>query len=132
MAEVEKESVATAEHHAQHEAVLSRLNTNDIAGVQFPHCHLRQSIGTVGLTVQGKDGAFSFIQDPALSRHLENENVFVPGAMLHDRNKEFLGSFFATESVTFSERVSVTAVLSGNELTFTQQDGKISTTFKKR
>jgi hypothetical protein len=109
MTEVKTEPIPTAELQALHEAVVSRFNINDLVGVRFQHCHLNQSLGTVALTVLREDGAVSWIQEPPMSRRLDFEDVFVPYAMVNDWNGKYLGTFYATESITFSEYAVVGA-----------------------
>lgn len=104
MSNVQKQPVPTAELQARHEAATSRLNTRDLVGVRFPHCSIKQSLGTVSLTVRDDQGGWSWIQDPPMSRRLQYENVFVPYVCVDDWNNNDLGAFFPSESVTFPER----------------------------
>ncbi|KAL7786128.1 hypothetical protein V8C43DRAFT_149204 [Trichoderma afarasin] len=131
MAEIKREPIPETERQARHEAVLSHLNTDDYIGVRFQKNSVYRFVGSIDFTVY-KDGKWSWISDPPMSRHLEWENVFVPYVSVYGFDGKSLGNFFPTESYTLPEQKVLDVELSDDEITFTVQDGTESVTFKKR
>lgn len=103
MADINREPIPETELQARHETLVSHLNTDDFIGVQFQFDSVLQVIGTIAFTVY-KDGGWSWIQDPPMSRDLGAENVFVPYVTVYDFDRKRLGDFFPTESYTFPEQ----------------------------
>lgn len=130
MADINRQPIPETELQARHETLASHLNTDDIIGVRFQHNSVFQFIGSIAFTVY-KNGGWSWIENPPMSRHIEYEDVFVPYVSVYDFHGKNLGDFFPTESYTLPERKVLDVELSDNEITFTVRDGTESVTFKK-